>query len=155
MLLYHSIPMISDNRHCSKISFRVDSYHWCGINSLSFSVIAQDNNLPVQVCICTAPQQYVWLGILFAYKGILLTIGVFLAFETRNVKIRHLNDSHLIGMCVYATVVLSIALAPIGMLLENNVDMYYAVIGFMVLFGTTLILSLLFVPKVSSISNLP
>ena len=63
-------------------------------------------------------------------------------------KIRQLNDSYLIGMCVYATVVLSIALAPIGMLLETHVDIYYAIIGLMVMFGTTLILSLLFVPKV-------
>ena len=98
---------------------------------------------------CTATNKYIWLGVLLAYKGILLTVGVFLAFETRKVKIRQLNDSHLIGMCVYAIVVLSIALCPIGILLDTHVDIFYGIIGSMVLFGTTLILSLLFVPKVS------
>ncbi len=75
-------------------------------------------------------------------------IGVFLAFETRNVKISQLNDSHLIGMCVYTTVVLSIALSPVALLLDTNVDIFYGVIGVLILFGTTLILSLLFIPKV-------
>lgn len=112
---------------------------------LSFS---QGKNLPVEVCVCSARHRYAWLGVLFLYKGILLTIGVFLAFETRKVKIRQLNDSHLIAMCVYATVVLSIALAPIGLVLETSVDVFYAIVGFMVLFGTTLILLLLYIPKV-------
>ena len=106
--------------------------------------------MPIEICVCTASHRFIWIGILFAYKGILLIAGLFLAFETRNVKIRQLNDSHLIGMCVYATVVLSIALAPIGALLEIHVDVHYAIIGSMTMFGVTLILSLLFIPKVLS-----
>ena len=115
-----------------------------------FFFSSQDINLPVEVCICSASKQYIWIGILFAYKGLLLMVGVFLAFETRNVKISQLNDSHLIGMCVYTTVVLSIALSPVALLLDTNVDIFYGVIGVLILFGTTLILSLLFIPKVST-----
>ena len=83
-----------------------------------------------------------------AYKGILLIVGLFLAFETRNIKIKELNDSPLIAMCVYTTVVLSISLAPIGILLTNYVDIHYGLLGSLAMLGVTLILSMLFVPQV-------
>lgn len=46
---------------------------------------------------CEVNNITVWLGLLYSYKGILLLFGLFLAWETRNVKIPALNDSHYIG----------------------------------------------------------
>ena len=76
-------------------------------------------------------------------------IGMFLAFETRKVKIRQLNDSKLIGMSVYGIVVLSIALSVIGILLERYVNEFFAVMGIMIIFGSTSLLCLIFIPKVT------
>lgn len=46
---------------------------------------------------CEVNRIEIWLGLLYSYKGILLLFGLFLAWETRNVKIPALNDSHHIG----------------------------------------------------------
>ena len=63
-------------------------------------------------------------------------------------KIPQLNDSKLIGMSVYGIVVLSVALAAMGILLETFVEVYYAVMGIMIMLGTTCLLCLIFIPKV-------
>ena len=63
-------------------------------------------------------------------------------------KIRHLNDSKLIGMSVYGIVVLSVALAAIGIFLEPIVSVFYTVTGLMILVGNTCLLFLIFIPKV-------
>ena len=98
--------------------------------------------------LCRSEHRIIWISILFVYKGILLVVGVFLAFETRNVKIRHLNDSKLIGMSVYMMLVLSISLGAVGLLLETHVDTFYAVVGLMIMIGNTSLLCLIFIPKV-------
>lgn len=106
--------------------------------------------LPQIVGLCRAADSQahlIWLGILLAYKGILLIVGLFLAFETRKVKIRQLNDSKLIGMSVYGIVVLSVALAAIGIFLEAMVNVFYIVTGLMMLVGNTCLLCLIFIPK--------
>ena len=112
---------------------------------------SQSRALPQIVGLCRATNsraRFIWLGILLAYKGILLIIGLFLAFETRKVKIRQLNDSKLIGMSVYGIVVLSVALAAIGIFLEAMVNVFYTVTGLMILVGNTCLLCLIFLPKV-------
>ena len=98
---------------------------------------------------CSAESEYVWLSILFVYKGALLVIGVFLAWETREVHLKHLNDSKLIGASIYGIVVLSVALAAVGILLESAVNASYGVIGALLLLGNTSLLCLIFVPKVT------
>lgn len=102
--------------------------------------------------ICTAKDRFIWLGVLFGYKGLFLLIGLFLAFETRKVKISHLNDSRLIGMSVYGIFIISIALAPISVVLETHVDLHYAISSVMILFGVTSFLALITAPKVSELA---
>lgn len=46
---------------------------------------------------CTTDKPYVWLLLVYGFKGILLIFGLFLAWETRKVKIATLNDSRYIG----------------------------------------------------------
>ena len=75
--------------------------------------------------------------------------GLFLAFETRKVKIKSLNESRFVAMSVYGAVIVSIALTPIGFFLENFPTTQYAIIGIMILLSTTLILGLIFVTKAS------
>jgi hypothetical protein len=46
-----------------------------------------------------------WYGLLYGFKGLLLIFGLFLAYETRSVKLKQINDSRLIGMSIYNVVV--------------------------------------------------
>jgi len=79
-----------------------------------------------------------------------LLAGLFLAFETRKVKIRSLNESRFVAMSVYGVVIASITLTPIGFFLKDFPNVQYGIVGVMMLFITTLILGLVFVSKVSS-----
>lgn len=99
--------------------------------------------------ICTSKGSLTWLPVLFAYKGLVLLTGLFLAFETRKVKIKSLNESRFVAMSVYGTVVVSVTLTPIGFFLQNFPNVQYGIIGIMILLSTTLILGLVFVTKVT------
>ena len=44
-------------------------------------------------------------GVVFGYKGVLLLFGLLLAYETRSVKIKQVNDSRFVGMSIYNVVV--------------------------------------------------
>ena len=97
---------------------------------------------------CTSEGSFTWLPVFFAYKGFILLAGLFLAFETRKVKIKSLNESRLIVMAVYGTVIISVTLTPIGFLLQNFPNVQYGIIGIMILLSISLILGLVFVIKV-------
>ncbi|KAL5473444.1 hypothetical protein EMCRGX_G027929 [Ephydatia muelleri] len=77
----------------------------------------------------------------------MLVVGVFLAWETQEVHLKHLNDSKLIGASIYGIVVLSVALAAVGILLQSAVNTSYGVIGALLLLGNTSHLFLIFAPK--------
>ena len=50
---------------------------------------------------CAMNNSFVWLLLVYGFKGIVLVFGLFLAWETRKVKIAALNDSHHIGKSAY------------------------------------------------------
>ena len=91
------------------------------------------------------------MAVLFAYKGILLLFGLFLAWETRNVTIPALNDSKYIRMSVYNVVVLSIIGAIVAIALDGSMyyEAPYAISSLCLIVCTTVTLLLVFVPKVS------
>ena len=90
------------------------------------------------------------MAVLFAYKGILLLFGLFLAWETRDVTIPALNDSKYIGMSVYNVVVLSIIGAIVAIALDGSMyyEAPYAISSLCLIVCTTVTLLLVFVPKV-------
>ena len=101
------------------------------------------------VGVCTSDDSLTWLIVVFVYKGCILLFGLFLAFETRKVKIVSLNESRFIGMSVYGAVIVSVALTPIGFFLEDIPDAQYAILGIMMWASITIILVLVFVTKVT------
>ena len=105
--------------------------------------------MPQIIGICQSDDAMLWLIVLFVYKGIALLAGVFLAFETRKVKIVSLNESRFIGMSVYGTVIVSVALTPIGFQLQDSPTLQYSILGLMLLVSITIILILVFVTKVT------
>ena len=105
--------------------------------------------MPEIIGICDSEYSFEWLIVLFVYKGLILSVGLLLAFEIRKVKIVSLNESRFIGMSVYGAVIVSIALTPIGFSLEDSPTTQYAILGIMILASVTIILVLIFVSKVS------
>ena len=50
---------------------------------------------------------------MYAYKGLQLVLGLFLAYETRSVKLKQINDSRLVGMAIYNVAILCMITAPV------------------------------------------
>ena len=97
---------------------------------------------------CYSAHKTIWLGVLYAYKGALLLFGVFLAWETRKVKVAALNDSRYIGMSVYNVVILSVIGVPVSMVIEDSQNAAFAMTALLIIFCTTVTVCLVFVPKV-------
>ena len=98
---------------------------------------------------CTGKNVEMWLALIYVSKGILLLYGLFLAYETRNVVYAHLNDSRIIGICVYNVVVLSTIGAFLALILKNEhyVELYSA-LSVCISFPAATTISLIFIPKV-------
>ena len=69
---------------------------------------------------CKSTHHPVWLGIMYAYKGLQLVLGLFLAYETRSVKLKQINDSRLVGMAIYNVVILCLITAPVILVIGNH-----------------------------------
>lgn len=99
---------------------------------------------------CQSVHMDKWLGSFYAFKGLLLIFGVYMAWETRNVKIPALNDSQYIGMNVYNVVTMTITVVVMSNMLSKSPTLSYVIESTILLLSTTVTLCLLFVPKVSS-----
>ena len=87
-------------------------------------------------------------AVLFGYKGLLQFIALVFAFSTRKVKVKGLNDSKYIAAAIYVTsIVLAVTMVSTYTLMDY-VNVYPAVVGLGFLLGTTVILALVFVPRV-------
>ena len=84
------------------------------------------------------------------YKAVELVLSLIFAFETRKVKVKELNDSKIIVFSVYTIVVSAIALTPTTLLLQDKPTAHYAVIGIVCLLTATVLLAIIYVPKVTS-----
>lgn len=107
-----------------------------------------------QSWICHSNHHVYWFIGLYSEKGLLLLAGMFLAWETRKIRYAALNDSQYMAMAVYNVVVLS----GIGVLavsiMAQNINAAYGLMSGLLILGNTVILCLVFVPKVLHILSL-
>lgn len=89
------------------------------------------------------------LGVMYGYKGLVLLFGLFLAYETRSVKVKQINDSRYVGMSIYNVVVLCLITAPVCMVIASQQDANFAFVSLSLIFCCFLSMALIFVPKVS------
>ena len=75
-------------------------------------------------------------------------LSLFFVFENRKIKIRELIDNRVILLSVYTIVVACVALTPIIVLLYQDVDALYGVMGAILMLTVTVLLCINFVPKV-------
>ncbi|EDV18922.1 uncharacterized protein TRIADDRAFT_7696, partial [Trichoplax adhaerens] len=111
---------------------------------------SQDLNTVIRYynVLCSSQNSSIWLGIIYGMKLLLLVFGTFLAWETRYVTIPALNDSRYIGMSIYNTTLLCVIAIIISQFLGSQVDANFAVIAGFIIFGITVTMCLVFVPKV-------
>ena len=98
---------------------------------------------------CRSDGSRIWLPILLAYKGLFLLVGLFLAVQTYNVKIKELRDSKLIVASVFSITVIATAITLVAFLVTNDPNTQYIVLAVCILLLLTGILILLFGTRVS------
>ncbi|KAH8255854.1 hypothetical protein KR038_011934, partial [Drosophila bunnanda] len=97
---------------------------------------------------CESQRNSMWLGLVYGFKGLILVFGLFLAYETRSIKVKQINDSRYVGMSIYNVVVLCLITAPVGMVIASQQDASFAFVALAVIFCCFLSMLLIFVPKV-------
>ncbi|XP_047740705.1 uncharacterized protein LOC108679805 [Hyalella azteca] len=104
---------------------------------------------------CKSEKISIFVGCIYAYKGLLMIFGCLLAWETRTVDIPALNDSKYIGMSVYNVVIMCVIGVPISYILSDDQDASYIIISVFIIFCTTGTLWLVFVPKLIELKRNP
>ncbi|XP_045213752.2 gamma-aminobutyric acid type B receptor subunit 1-like isoform X2 [Mercenaria mercenaria] len=105
----------------------------------------------VRVCLSEYSDYFQWP--LYVIEGGLLIFGAFLAWETKNVKIQALNDSHEIGFCIYNVVILSAVGLTLSLLLKDKEILMYGITSGFLIIGTLLTQTVIFVPKILAVKN--
>eukprot|EP00743_Colponemidia_sp_Colp-15_P007849 GILK01008502.1.p1 GENE.GILK01008502.1~~GILK01008502.1.p1 ORF type:complete len:856 (+),score=154.80 GILK01008502.1:16-2583(+) len=100
---------------------------------------------------CDSSNKSIWYGLVLGWKGILLAFGAFLAFETRQVKIPAMNDSHAIGMCLYNVLIVCVIVVPVSLLVQSQPVASFSLVAAGTIFSISIILLLLFVPKYNQV----
>ncbi|XP_012146878.1 gamma-aminobutyric acid type B receptor subunit 1 isoform X2 [Megachile rotundata] len=104
---------------------------------------------------CESVHNNIWLGLMYSYKGIILVFGLFLAYETRSIKVKQINDSRYVGMSIYNVVVLCLITAPVTMVIASQQDASFAFVALAIIFCCFLSMALIFVPKVIEVIGNP
>uniref|UniRef100_A0A8D8VC27 Gamma-aminobutyric acid type B receptor subunit 2 n=1 Tax=Cacopsylla melanoneura TaxID=428564 RepID=A0A8D8VC27_9HEMI len=117
--------------------------------------MSEDIQIVPEIEYCQSERMGVFLSTIYAYKGLLMMFGAFLAWETRHVSIPALNDSKYVGMSVYNVVLMCIMGAAISFVISDKQDASFVIISLFILFCTTTTLLLVFVPKILELKRNP
>jgi gamma-aminobutyric acid type B receptor len=108
---------------------------------------AEDTLEVFEKCVCDNFNYLI--GALYVYKGLLVVFGLFLAYESRNVKYYYINDSRFTSIAVYIVVIVVGIGAPLSLVLSEHlfIDPAYSLTVLMVILATMSCLLILFIPK--------
>nr|XP_024216938.1 gamma-aminobutyric acid type B receptor subunit 1 isoform X2 [Halyomorpha halys] len=104
---------------------------------------------------CESDNHNIWLGLMYGYKGLVLVFGLFLAYETRSIKVKQINDSRYVGMSIYNVVVLCLITAPVTLVIASQQDASFTFVSLALIFCCFLSMALIFVPKVIEVIRHP
>jgi gamma-aminobutyric acid type B receptor len=97
--------------------------------------------------VCDGKRSLIWIIIIFAYILAAQLVAVYLAFRTRKVKIKALNDAKYLAFIIYITTFIITSMIIGAVSLRNFLNADAAVFSTGLFLFTTSILALLFVPK--------
>ena len=100
------------------------------------------------IILCRSRRRYIFLGVLYGYKALLQVIALILAFTTRKVKVKGLNDAIYIAGAIYVTSLLWAVFIVATYSLTEYLNVYTTVFCLSLFLGTSVIVALVFVPKV-------
>eukprot|EP00731_Ephydatia_muelleri_P021210 Em0013g937a len=89
----------------------------------------------------------IWHGVLFGYKGLIQVIAILLAFGTRKVKVKGLDDSKYIAAIIYVTSICLVVVIISFATLRDKVNTLAAIYSLGFWCAATIILLLVFIPK--------
>ena len=99
--------------------------------------------------ICDSKSRDIALGVLYGYKALLQVIALIFSFSIAKVKIKGLNDAKYITIAVYVTSIVTAVIFVSLYSLKTYLNLYATLFSFGFFVGTTVILALVFLPKVS------
>ena len=128
-------------------------YHWSLlITSVPYNYLSfQDDGITINYCAweCyNSPLPFIWLALEYGYMGLLQIAAVILAFTTRRVKIKVLNDSKSVAVIIYTTSVVLVALVIISFTLDSYIVVTEILFSGGIMLATTVFLAFIFIPKV-------
>ena len=88
------------------------------------------------------------MGVLYGYKAVLQVIALVFSFSIGKVKIKGLNDAKFITVAVYVTSIVTAVIFVSLYSLKTYLNLYATLFSFGFFVGTTVILVLVFLPKV-------
>lgn len=71
-----------------------------------------------------------------------------MAYETRSLKVRHINDSRLVAMSIYNVAVLCLITTPVTMIISSQQDASFAFVALAIIFSSMITMGLVYIPKV-------
>ncbi len=98
--------------------------------------------------VCDSDDRDIWLGIVYGYNALLQLAALFLAFGTRKVNMRGLNDSAYTAAIIYLTSIIITISIIATVTLNEYVNTYSSLLATCSFITSTAILSLTFIPKV-------
>ncbi|KAI6229253.1 Gamma-aminobutyric acid type B receptor subunit 1 [Aphelenchoides besseyi] len=105
---------------------------------------------------CESNHQEIWTALILGYKCLLLVFGLFLAYESRNLKIRFINDSRFVCMAIYNVAIVALVTGPVvSLLLRSQPNANFTFTSITVSICVYISLGLVFVPKALYIYRTP
>jgi gamma-aminobutyric acid type B receptor len=100
---------------------------------------------------CDSTNRTITISVLYGFKALIQVIALIFAFSLQKVKVKGLNDSPFIIACTYVSSIVLAVILMSSLTLKRYINASVAVncTGFFI--GTTIILSLVFIPKVCMI----
>lgn len=99
--------------------------------------------------VCGGPRSLIW--IIYSYGCVVLTqiVAFVLAFRTRKVTIKALNDSKYLTIIIYLSTVIIVAMVISAVFLDEFLNTDAGIFGGLIMLFTTVVLALTFIPKVN------
>jgi gamma-aminobutyric acid type B receptor len=117
------------------------------LESGQFSILEQDR--------CTCDNFWIWVYVFSVYKGILMAFGVYLAYDTRQIRVPFVTDSRFMAVAVYTALACCLMLFTLLHVDMTNPAVYYVLMSILCLLFCTVPLLLIYLPKIYAIKFRP
>ena len=118
---------------------------------LAFNTQELEGSVRVQYLryFCDSKPHDIVSGFFYGFKGLLQVVALTLAFMTRKVKVKGLDDAKYIAAIIYITSIIISVLTVVEYSLDNYINAYASIFATGLLLAPTCVLLLVFGPTVN------